>query len=256
MQAVILAAGKGTRLGSFTEESPKSLVPVPGGGTYLDLQLRSLGRFDLSSKIVVTGFAATKMRDFFATREWAGVELVHNADFEKGNLYSLLAAKRRLSENFFIFNADHFYAPSLYQKIFSLTAQHITIFCDRDRPLGDDDMKAAIFEENGKKRLTMAKTLKDFHWGYVGVTCVPASQQDLYWRACDVVAREWGDKAHVEHVIKYLGEQGERVDIVDLSGAWWTEIDTPEDYLRAQRMIEDHWVELVDGMGELDGSRV
>jgi choline kinase len=231
-------------------------VPISEKFSYLDLTLKSLAPFVLAGRIVVTGFAAKKLEDFFATRGFSGFELVHNPDFEKGNLYSLLAAKSFLSKSFFIFNADHFYAPSLYQKIFSCEPRHITIFCDRDRHLGDDDMKVALSLQNGAQRLTMAKTLQEFQWGYVGVTGIPESKHRLYWQACEAVAQEWGEKAHVEHVIKFLGERGEPIDIVDLSGSWWTEIDTPEDYQKARQSITDHWPEIVAWMESGDGSRV
>lgn len=256
MQVVILAAGKGMRIHDVVAGLPKSLVPITEKFSCLDLTLRSLKPFRFSSKIVVTGFAAEKIRYFFTLRGFADFDLVHNPDFEKGNLYSLLAAKKRLSKKFFILNADHFYSPQTYRKIFSCDPQHITIFCDRDRSLSDDDMKVAVFQENGTIRLTMAKTLSQFQWGYVGVTCVPESRHKLYWQACDEVTTELGEKAHVEHVIKFLGEAGEPIDIVDLSGSWWTEIDTREDYIKAQRTIQNHWSELVAWMEHGDGSQV
>lgn len=237
MQIVILAAGKGVRLGGRFGELPKSLVPVQDDLCYIDLIVAELEHFKFSAKTVVTGYASHKMTGHFINHGYADFDFAFNPDFAKGNLYSLLAAKSKIRDGFFVFNADHYYAPQIYNTIFSSASDAITLFCDTDRNLVHDDMKISVDKKNGREILTMSKTLTRYQWGYVGVTHVPTSKLDLYWQACARAADLYGDQAHVEQVIGLLSSEGESIRIVDVSGFWWTEIDTPEDYQKACQII-------------------
>lgn len=236
---VILAAGRGTRLGEHSQDMPKSLVRI-AGRSYLAYQLEGFSRFAFNKKLIVGGFGISYLRDFLCDAGIVDYELVENIDFHKGNLYSLAAARPQLIEDFFVFNADHFYSDAIYKKIFSSHCERITVFCDQDRTLTDDDMKVQSETVAGEAHLkAMAKSLTQFDCGYVGVTCVPLKCATMYWRAFEAVATELGDKANVEHVLDVLARCGEKIRIADVSGSWWTEIDTPADLENASRIIRD-----------------
>lgn len=238
MQLILLAAGRGSRLGEFANDKPKSLVDIDGVA-YLELQRRAFEAFPFSQKIVVCGFGADHLRSFFAAR--SGWTLVDNPEWERGNLYSLKAAWPFIRDDFYLFNADHYYSMRTYRRIFAHEADAITVFCDQDRNLIADDMKAkcapsgAISDKT--RLLAMSKALSDYDAGYVGVTRVPQSLLELYGHGVAAAETELGDKANVEHVIHTLAGDGADVRVADISGSWWTEIDTPEDLSRARETI-------------------
>ena len=66
MQAIILAAGMGTRLGSLTAENTKCMVRV-NGITLIERLLRQLESFHLSKIVIVIGYMGNKLRDFVTT---------------------------------------------------------------------------------------------------------------------------------------------------------------------------------------------
>lgn len=235
MQLVILAAGRGSRLGEEHADRPKSLVSV-GGVPYLKRQLDNFRHFAFSQMIIVGGFGIAFLRDFLSENGFGDVTLLENADFLKGNLYTLATARPHLTEDFFIFNADHFYSPETYRAIFAARSDDITVFCDKDRSLTDDDMKVRLVGQP-ERLVSMSKTLPDFEAGYVGVTHVPQSAYPTYWEAFDSTAAKLGAKANVENVLDGLAAAGGRVCVHDISGSWWTEIDTPEDLVKARQTI-------------------
>jgi len=235
MQLVILAAGRGSRLGEDHADRPKSLVSV-GDVPYLKRQLESFRHFSFSKKNLVGGYGITFLRDFLAENNFGDITLLENTEFLKGNLYSLATARFELTEDFFVFNADHFYSPETYQSILTMRSDNITIFCDKDRILTDDDMKVRLDEHSGHLA-AMSKTLSDFEAGYVGVTYVPKSAYQTYWSAFDATAARLGDKANVENVLDGLAAVGGDIRVRDISGSWWTEIDTPEDLAKARQTI-------------------
>lgn len=232
MQLVILAAGMGTRLGK--PDHPKSLVTIKDDDSYLSLQFRSFRTFPFSKIILVGGYGFDHLKEFVDGQGLSNTVLLNNTDFQKGNLYSILTAKSELTEDFFIFNADHYYPIETYQKIMATKGDLLTAFCDRDRKLTDDDMK---LQSKDGYLIEMKKTLSTFDCGYVGVTYVPSREHGNYWNACDAVSQELGDKANVEAVLNQMAANGQKIQIADISGSWWTEIDTPEDLIKAREII-------------------
>lgn len=237
MQLVVLAAGKGCRLG---KSLPKALVDIAVGKPYLHYQLLSFQKFNFSQKIIVGGFAFSEVRKFIEGFSHTDVTLIENKNFDKGSLLSLLCTQHQVTfcnDDMFLFNADHYYSLETYKKIFSATHKNIVIFCDRDRALGGDDMKVRAQDD---RLVTMSKVLATHGWGYVGVTFVPHVKQRLYFQAAQEVRKHQGDLVSVEVVLNALAKTGEFIYLVDISGSWWTEVDTPEDLFKASQVIESH----------------
>lgn len=233
MKLVILAAGQGTRLGEWANDKPKSLVSIEGI-PYLKLQLQQFQRFSFSQKIIVGGYGAEHIQMLLDQGGFSDFDLVMNPDFKKGNLLTVMAAAASLhKEGFCLFNADHFYAPQTYEKMFHRDYHNITVCCDHDRSLTNDDMKVQV--EN-QKALRFSKTLTVYQKGYVGVTVVPTSQIQRYWELCEQTLMTQGEQTNCEQVLN-LWAESQSIDILDVSGSWWTEIDTPEDLENARRTI-------------------
>jgi len=97
MQAVILAAGMGRRLGHYTKDNTKCMVPV-GGRTLIQRMLDSLTRHPLSRIVLVVGYKSENLKAHVG-KSWNGVQLtyVHNGIYEKtNNIYSLYLARNYL----------------------------------------------------------------------------------------------------------------------------------------------------------------
>lgn len=100
MQAIILAAGMGKRLGEYTKNNTKCMVPV-NGVPLIDRTLRQLGELKLSRIVIVTGYEGQKLRDYInAHHKGAKIEFVENPVYDKtNNIFSLALAKDKLAED-------------------------------------------------------------------------------------------------------------------------------------------------------------
>ncbi len=231
MQIVIMAAGLGQRLDS-TQGLPKTMTPV-GGAPLLSYILKGLSVFSNLDIFVVTGFAAPVLEDYIR-RQPMPIRLVHNPDYTLGNLMSLMAVRPFLNDTFVVLNADHVFDRDILSLILK-EPQYVSVVCDFDRSLSDDDMKMVKNEQGGLKSLSKKHDVYD--GGYIGSTVVPASRITDYWKAADAVLSRQGTAIHVEAVLNELAALKEPISIIDASGHSWFEVDTPDDLVKAEHLI-------------------
>lgn len=235
MQAVILAAGLGNRLGDLTSDRPKALVPVDGR----ELILHTLDFVDhpsISERIVVTGYEGERLREFLA-EHCPGVRTVHNPHYRDGSIRTIEAALPHVAGDFLLLNVDHLYPRRMLGRILE-RARGITAICDFDRRLVTDDMKVKLGTKGTLKRIR--KSLEEFDGGYIGMTFCSASHLHAYREAVRAARRTEGDAAAVEAALGALAAQEEPVNICDVSGMGWLEVDTQDDLLHAERTIRDN----------------
>ncbi len=117
MQAIILAAGMGKRLGEFTKENTKCMVPV-NGITLIDRMLSQLADLNLKRVVIVIGYQGQKVKDHIGS-DYKGlkIEYINNPIYDKtNNIYSLSLAKNYLKQDdSLLIESDLILDDSLFQ---------------------------------------------------------------------------------------------------------------------------------------------
>ena len=101
MQAIILAAGMGRRLGEYTKDNTKCMLPV-NGVRLIDRTLDQLAELDLNRVVIVVGYQAQNLIDYIGNRydDRLKIEYVENPIYDKtNNIYSLALAKQQMQED-------------------------------------------------------------------------------------------------------------------------------------------------------------
>ena len=101
MQAIILAAGMGRRLGEYTKDNTKCMLPV-NGVRLIDRMLGQLAELDLKRVVIVVGYQAQNLIDYIGNRydDRLEIEYVENPIYDKtNNIYSLALAKQEMQED-------------------------------------------------------------------------------------------------------------------------------------------------------------
>ncbi|HET9527056.1 MAG TPA: NTP transferase domain-containing protein, partial [Pyrinomonadaceae bacterium] len=137
MKAIILAAGKGTRLDGAAVK-PKCLVEI-GGSTLLHRQIDTLRSLGVTKIVVVVGFGADSIREECDD----GISFVENAVFgETSSLYSLWLAREHLTDGFVVLNSDVLFHPQMLADLLESDYGDALLISDADpNPLGDEEMK-------------------------------------------------------------------------------------------------------------------
>ena len=101
MQAIILAAGMGRRLGEYTKDNTKCMLPV-NGVRLIDRTLSQLSKLQLNRVVIVVGYQGQNLINYIGDR-YVGqlnIEFVENPIYDKtNNIYSLALAKDKLQED-------------------------------------------------------------------------------------------------------------------------------------------------------------
>ena len=110
MQAVILAAGKGTRLKTETDELPKAMIEI-GGKPLLEYSLEALIQNGITDVIMVVGFRHETITQRFGTRHGSlRIEYVVNDNHAgSGSMYSLSLVKDLIKDEILLLESDLLY---------------------------------------------------------------------------------------------------------------------------------------------------
>ena len=112
MQAVILAAGIGTRLKTKTDRIPKGLIEI-GGNPLLEYSLKALLHNRISEVIMIVGHLHEDIKRRFGTRYHdLRIEYVHNPKYAStGSMYSLATAQDLIQDDIILLESDLLYEP-------------------------------------------------------------------------------------------------------------------------------------------------
>jgi L-glutamine-phosphate cytidylyltransferase len=233
-RAVILGAGKGTRLNGQFGDLPKCLLRL-GAVTLLERQLTSLRLAGVREITVVTGYEAGRV----ATTCAGLADVLENARYaETNSLYSLWLARPLLSEGFVVLNGDVLFHPQLLADLLSSRHEDALLVAFRDgasAPFGDEEMKVKV---RGGRVVDIAKTLaaSDADGENLGLARFSAAGARLLVELMDEIVasgrlREWAPRA-------FQAFAGRRpLHAVGTRGFPWIEIDFPDDYYRAAREV-------------------
>ncbi len=233
MKVLILAAGQGDRLKHLTDDIPKALVKVCDR-ELIRFQLEFLDDPAVDKIGVVGGYHADSLKTFLA-RQNLPVAFFENTRFEKGSILSIKAALDFLDDDFLLMNVDHIYPKRLLNTLLKQT-RGITAVCDFDRKLIADDMKVKLDEK--RNLFQIHKKLAQYDGGYIGMTYFPAEKVAIYKQAIEGTLSKLGNKTSVEMILGELATRGEKIDIADVSGIRWLEVDTIEDLQKAEKTLE------------------
>jgi choline kinase len=229
MRAVILAAGRGSRLQRITASLPKCLAEV-GGCSLIERQIRTLNACGVSDILVVTGHQAADVRRTCGAR----ASFVHNDRFASTNsLYSLWLARRALTRGFVVLNCDVLFHPQLLVDL--LTCRYddalLACSCPPEGGYSSEEMKLRI---RSGCVVEISKTIRaeDADGENVGIARFsPRGAALLVEEMTEYVSNgltgEWLPAAFDRSCRR------RPLHVVDNRGFPWIEIDCPDDYRRA-----------------------
>ncbi|RKY66869.1 MAG: hypothetical protein DRQ08_01705 [Candidatus Latescibacterota bacterium] len=230
-EGVIIAAGLGKRLGMGI---PKALVEV-AGAPLLSRVLWTFRQLGLTRAVVVVGHRAEEVRARFshpARTFGLDLEFVYNPRYEGGNGLSVLCAKDRVGERFVLSMVDHIFDPEVLKGMLDVEEGDIVIAVDSKPQLVDHREATKVRIERGRV-VAIGKGVYPFDAVDCGIfVCTSAIFPAIERMSKDL--EEWNDAKQI------LAERGAAL-AYDIRGAFWLDVDTPEDLERAERLVKERF---------------
>ena len=222
MQAVILAAGKGTRMGLHRTGYPKGLLRVAGRELLLR-HLILLSQAGVKEFVLVVNPENRKyFEEFLQKHPEFRVRLTENPHPERGNGYSLWCAREAVTGPFVLTMSDHLYEEDFVRK--AVSGQGL-IF-DR-RGLYVDHEEATRVKVREGRIAALGKGLTEYDGLDTGFFVLTP---EIFAVAERLVEEK-------EEVSLSEIAAAARIPATELSGLFWTDIDTPEELRRAERLL-------------------
>jgi choline kinase len=236
---MVLAAGAGRRLAPYTDTLPKTLVPVDGDRTILDIALANLKAAGIDDVAVVTGYAAAAVEQRRAALErdhGVALQLVFNDKAEVwNNAYSLWCARDLLPEGVLLINGDTVHPPSVEETLLAARGPDILLALDDVKPLGGEEMKVQLDGDGRVSRINKALDPATAQGEYIGLTLIePAAAAPLAGALEATFRRD--PQLYYEDGYQEFADRGGRVGVAPIGAVDWAEVDDHADLARAREI--------------------
>lgn len=236
MQAIIMAAGKGSRLGELTGGNPKSFVEIHHK-KLIEYNLDILRQLGVDEIIIVTGYRKEAFEEL--TKDMKDVRLVYNPFYEMVNvLGSFYMGMRYLQENFIYLHADTLCDPYILKKLAQFEADmNLPI----DYKVCDEEAMKVRSQEGKIVQITKKMPVEEAEGEFIGIASFKKDIIPSLQMAVEKLLEEKNFSEYFEAAIqKLLDEKKFSVCAIPMRDAFWAEIDFREDYDRAVACIPQY----------------
>ena len=251
MIGVILAAGMAKRLRPLTDTKPKCLLEV-GGRTLLERTVRAMQQAGITEFVVVTGYRGEQIRGFLETSISSipsssstsdtsttspHFTFLHNSDYEhNNNIYSLwMAGEVVRGKEFLLMDSDILCDPAA---VVAIAKQEESALALNRHECGEEEIKVIVDANNRITEINKTCNPKDAIGESVGIEKMTADYSTALYRELDqMIVKEGLIDVFYERCFERLIPQGHTFKVVDTTHYFSYELDTPEDFQRAQELI-------------------
>jgi hypothetical protein len=238
MDAVIIAAGYGSRLAALSPSKP--LTPVCGV-PMIEIGIRQAMAAGVTRVVVVTGHKADAVEAFLADlarRLPVTIEPVRVPDWSKPNGYSVIAGAARCAGDYLLMMADHLFERDLLAGLLATGSEtrDVTLAIDRyvDNPLVDPDDATWVKTDAAGRILAIGKAIAPYDAVDCGAFLATPRLADAIREAIAA-----GKSGSLSDGMQALANRG-RASTHEVDGGWWMDVDDPRAHALAEKLAPHH----------------
>ena len=237
MIGVILAAGMAKRLRPLTDTQPKCLLKV-GERTLLERTVDAMAAAGINEFVVVTGYLGNMIRDFLTSHfSLFTFHFLDNVDYaHNNNIYSLwMAGQIVRSKEFLLMDSDILCDPAAVLRIASEKEAALAV---NRHELGEEEMKVVVDDQMRITEISKTCRPEDAMGESVGIEKMTVAYSEALFRELDqMILQEGLIDIFYERAFERLIPQGHTFRVIDTTDYFSYELDTPEDFERAQALM-------------------
>lgn len=245
MQAIILAAGMGRRLGEFTADNTKCMLEV-NGVRLIDRMLEQLAELNLSRIVIVIGYQGEKLKNYLSKKypAWPLV-FVENPIYDKtNNIYSLWLARGFMAEEeTLLLESDLIFEDSVLESAVSSEYRDCALISKYETWM--DGTMVRIDDDNNIVNFIPKKAFKysDTEFYYKTVNIYKFSREFIvnhYLPFLEAYIRVLGENEYYEQVLRVITLiDGTGIKALPITGKHWYEIDDVQDLRIAEAIFAE-----------------
>ncbi len=243
MQAVILAAGAARRLRPLTDNTPKCLLDV-GGKSLLQRTIDNITSNGITDFVFVTGYLNEMIEDHVRSNNpGISIEFLHNADFENNNnSYSLWMTRSAVKESILLLDSDILFDKGIISELLKCGKENALALNSSHEP-DEEQMKVVVDSTGIVRQIGKHIPLASSAGESIGIELFsPYFVNELYAILNRKIilennVNEFYETSFQEVIDK--GKESSQIHAVDVSDFMCMEIDTAEDYARAQDIFKN-----------------
>lgn len=245
MQALMLAAGMGKRLGMYTKNGTKCMVPI-NGKALIDYTIESLVKNNIKKFILVVGYKSQVLINYINSKfnssnlNGMQIEYIENKNYDKtNNIYSLYLAKDILcNDDTILLESDLIFKADIITRLINSKEKNLAVVSHFENWM---DGTCTQLDENNN--ITGILDKANFNWFetesyYKTVNIYKFSKQfsqNYYIPFLEAYQKAFGKNEYYEAVLKVLSFLGvSNLKGLKVSGEDWYEIDDPSDLAIAE----------------------
>ncbi len=242
MQAIIMAAGRGSRMEHLTDDKPKAFLEVKGI-KLIEYNVALLRSFQVKRIIIVTGYKNECFEELYGKDK--DVILVYNPFYEFMNVVGSFFMGQEyldLNEDVIYMHADTLCAPEIMERM--IHTEGGMVLPVEFKQCDEEAMKARV--ENGRiVEITKSIPLDKADGEFIGVAKIDRSVIQELKRSVKKVLKEKNFNYYFEGAVQDMIDSG-KDDIIAIptDGMFWGEVDFWDDYSRACRMLPENLYEI------------
>ena len=226
MDALILAAGKGTRLG--LNDSPKCLIEF-GTSSLIEYQIKCLNELGIKNIHIITGYFPEKIKSKIGDL----ANYIHNPEFSStNNICSILCAKNFMSDDFICIYGDLFFDKKILESCFS-SKKDIVLTVEKN--LREETSRVKIKDD---KIILVNKNINfnEADGNFIGMAKFSKNITKKLFNSIEKIAKK-DSQSYYTSAIEDLIQNGTDVHFVTTENLSWMDIDTPDDLIHAQELF-------------------
>lgn len=246
MQAIILAAGMGKRLGEYTKDNTKCMLPI-NGIRLIDRTLTILSHLNIRNVTIVIGYKGDNLKNYIGNRysQHLDIEYINNPIYDKtNNIYSLsLAEEKMVEDDTVLFESDLIYEEEIVRKLVENSNPNLALVAKWEYWM--DGTVVKIDKDNNILSF-VSKDMFDFHHTdeyYKTINIYKFSKEfakNKYIPFLQAYCKAWGNNEYYEEVLKVLTFLNRtELKALPIAGEKWYEIDDVQDLDIAETIFAD-----------------
>ena len=247
MKAIIIAAGKGKRLGNLANNAPKCMLEIKGK-TILQITIDNFKACGIKDIVIIKGYKAE-------TINYPNIKYYYNNNYENNNiLLSLMHAQDEMNDEFICCYSDIIFDKNIVERLLK-KKEDISIVVDNDWKKNYEGRTLHPIEEaenaiiNGNSVIEIGKHISSdkAHGEFIGMAKFNKKGAEILKSVFNDVKRKFSEKpfqrakifekSYLTDIFQELIDRKYKVNVLIINGGWH-EIDTAQDLEKVRENFE------------------